>query len=280
MPCARGCKATVRSPPWRIAGPSSPPGRVEAAGIRDMRQIVTDTPARLCRPPAHPIEREISPATAQNALSAVNRVLEIARGDRLVRLDPVHEAGLPIQNGGSPPLIGPCSLSQHDHAVATVSERVAAILSPATRFGLRSRGGGEIGRGEGPSTGPTWHGAHRGRHQRWSGPAMSLTNPLEQKFHWPTRPISKRTRLRSPRNQTHREFSGRRPMPSCAARASSHGERHAYAQERRRPSGAPAPVAAGLPTAHTIGFGSSTRAHRGGGAGARSAGPRAGRRRA
>ena len=36
---------------------------------------------------------EISPATAQNYLSAVNRVLEIARGDRVVRLDPVHDAG-------------------------------------------------------------------------------------------------------------------------------------------------------------------------------------------
>ncbi len=34
---------------------------------------------------------EIAPSTAQNYLSAVNRVMEIARGDRQVRVDPVSE---------------------------------------------------------------------------------------------------------------------------------------------------------------------------------------------
>uniref|UniRef100_UPI003F4990DC hypothetical protein n=1 Tax=Aeromonas caviae TaxID=648 RepID=UPI003F4990DC len=55
----------------------------------------------------------ISPATAQNALSAVNRGLEIARGDRAVRLDPVREAGLPIRSGIAT-TDRAVSLSQHD----------------------------------------------------------------------------------------------------------------------------------------------------------------------
>lgn len=109
----------------------------EEAGIRDMRHIESAT---LRGYATHLIERlergEISPATAQNALSAVNRVLEIARGDRAVRLDPVREAGLPIRSGIAT-TDRAVSLSQHDTALAALPERLAAILSLQRAFGLR-----------------------------------------------------------------------------------------------------------------------------------------------
>lgn len=61
-------------------------------GIKDMRDIEK---AHLVAYAAHLNDRyergEIAPSTAQNYLSAVNRVMEIARGDRQVRVDPVSE---------------------------------------------------------------------------------------------------------------------------------------------------------------------------------------------
>lgn len=63
-------------------------------GIKDMRDIEK---AHLVAYAAHLNDRyergEIAPSTAQNYLSAVNRVMEIARGDRQVRVDPVSEGG-------------------------------------------------------------------------------------------------------------------------------------------------------------------------------------------
>ncbi|WP_235714070.1 hypothetical protein [Aeromonas caviae] len=80
----------------------------DMAAIKDMRQIETSTLRDYATHLIARLERgEISPATAQNALSTVNRVLEIARGDRAVRLDPVREAGC-RSVAASPPPIAPC----------------------------------------------------------------------------------------------------------------------------------------------------------------------------
>lgn len=64
--------------------------------IKDMRHL---TKEHIEQYGEHLKERcekgEISAATAQNYLSAVNRTLEIARGDRALHVAPVRDAGLP-----------------------------------------------------------------------------------------------------------------------------------------------------------------------------------------
>jgi hypothetical protein len=79
---------------------------------------------------------EISPATAQNYLSAVNRVLEIARGDRVVRLDPVHDAGLPRRSGVA---TENHAMEPNDHQrwLASVPPLLAAAMMLQREFGLR-----------------------------------------------------------------------------------------------------------------------------------------------
>jgi hypothetical protein len=106
-------------------------------GIKDMRDIEK---SHLVSYAAHLNDRyergEIAPSTAQNYLSAVNRVMEIARGDRQVRVDPVAEGGLPKRSGIA---AGDRSVSEvaHNAAVVAVSERLGALLELQRNFGLR-----------------------------------------------------------------------------------------------------------------------------------------------
>ncbi|MCR4182371.1 integrase domain-containing protein [Providencia vermicola] len=83
-------------------------------GIKDMRDIEK---AHLVAYAAHLNDRyergEIAPSTAQNYLSAVNRVMEIARGDRSV------------------------SEASHNAAMGAASERLGALLELQRNFGLR-----------------------------------------------------------------------------------------------------------------------------------------------
>ena len=79
---------------------------------------------------------ELSPATAQNYLSAVNRVLEIARGDRAVRLDPVHDAGLPRRSGIATENHAMVP-NEHQRWLASVPPLLAASMALQREFGLR-----------------------------------------------------------------------------------------------------------------------------------------------
>jgi hypothetical protein len=79
---------------------------------------------------------EIGAATAQNLLSAVNRVMEIARGDRRVRLDPVRGAGLPNRTGIATKQHGMLQ-AEHDQLRQRVPERLAAQLDLQRTLGLR-----------------------------------------------------------------------------------------------------------------------------------------------
>lgn len=218
------------------------------AGIRDMRQIETDT---LRDYATHLIERlqrgEISPATAQNALSAVNRVLEIARGDRAVRLDPVREAGLPIRSGIAT-TDRAVSLSQHDNVLAALPERLAAILSLQRAFGLRFEEAAKLDAAR--ALAQAQHGMVRIEVGTKGGLARNvpITNPLEQKFLLANAAnLQENARSLIPAHQTYREFRAEAYAELRSAGIRSHGERHAYAQERYAALvGAPAPVAAGI----------------------------------
>jgi hypothetical protein len=79
---------------------------------------------------------EIGAATAQNLLSAVNRVMEIARGDRRVHLDPVRGAGLPNRSGIATEQRA-MQQAEHDRLRERVPDRLAAQLDLQRTLGLR-----------------------------------------------------------------------------------------------------------------------------------------------
>ena len=105
--------------------------------INDMRRIGVQHLQAYADHLLHRLDAdEISPATAQNYLSAVNRVLEIARGDRAVRLDPVHDAGLPRRSGIA---TENHAMVPNDHQcwLASVPPLLAASMVLQREFGLR-----------------------------------------------------------------------------------------------------------------------------------------------
>lgn len=79
---------------------------------------------------------EIGAATAQNLLSAVNRVLEIARGDQRVHLDPVRGAGLPTRSGIAT-VQHAMPQAEHNQLRELVPDRLAAQLDLQRAFGMR-----------------------------------------------------------------------------------------------------------------------------------------------
>ncbi|EGR1113631.1 integrase, partial [Vibrio cholerae] len=216
-------------------------------GIKDMRDIEK---AHLVAYAAHLNDRyergEIAPSTAQNYLSAVNRVMEIARGDRQVRVDPVSEGGLPKRSGIA---TGDRSVSEaaHNAAMGAASERLGALLELQRNFGLRFeesakldaaralREAEKIGsvsikdgtKGGRARTVPITNDAQVSALQRAAAMQDGRSMiPTEQNY-------------REFRQEAYREI-GRHPV-------NFHGERHHYAQTRYRDLlGAECPVKAGI----------------------------------
>ena len=85
--------------------------------VKDMRKLDREHVQQYADHLRERFERgELAPATAQNYLSAVSRVLEIARGDRHCHVNPVRDAGLPTRtrhlsdkSGSWPRTSGYCS---------------------------------------------------------------------------------------------------------------------------------------------------------------------------
>lgn len=106
-------------------------------GISDMRRIEVSHLERYAEQLHERLDRgEISPSTAQNYMSAVNRIMEIARGDRRIRLDPVRGAGLPNRSGIATEQHA-MSQTDHDRLMALVPDRLAAQLDMQRTLGLR-----------------------------------------------------------------------------------------------------------------------------------------------
>lgn len=219
-----------------------------AAGLRDLRQIaIPHLRAYATHLHTRLQQQQISPTTAQNLLSAVNRVLEIARGDRMVRLDPVRDAGLPTRSGIAT-TDHAVSLSQHDNAWATLPERLAAILVLQRELGLRFEEAAKLDAVRALAQ------AQRGTVRIEAGTKgglardLPITRPLVQKFALLNATmIQGEARSMIPGPQSYRAFRAEAYAALRAAGIRSHGERHAYAQGRYEALvGAPCPVAAGV----------------------------------
>lgn len=219
----------------------------ETVGIRDMRHIETAT---LRGYADHLITRlgqgEISPATAQNALSAVNRVLEIARGDRAVRLDPVREAGLPTRSGIAT-TDHAVPLSRHDTAVAVVSYRVGVLLTLQRELGLRFEEAAKL-----DAQRALGQAERHGQIHIEDGTKGGLVRDVPCQTPTQRDALAQAAALQDgrsliPTSQSYRDFRAAAYAELRAAGIRSHGERHAYAQGRYAALvGAPAPVVAGI----------------------------------
>lgn len=105
--------------------------------IKDMRKIEK---AHVEIYAHHLIEQyengEIAASTAQNDLSAINRVMQIARGDKAVHVAPVKDAAFPRRNGIAKEDKS-ISESMHNKAIQSTSERLSILLDLQRHFGLR-----------------------------------------------------------------------------------------------------------------------------------------------
>ncbi|WP_174169806.1 integrase domain-containing protein [Pseudoalteromonas sp. JC28] len=105
--------------------------------IKDMRDI---THEHLQEYSSHLSERcnqqNLSASTAQNYMSAVNRVMEIARGDRTVHVAPVVEGNLPKRSGIAKTNKS-VSHDVHAKSLIALTPRTAALLELQRELGLR-----------------------------------------------------------------------------------------------------------------------------------------------
>lgn len=75
-------------------------------------------------------------STAQNYVSAVNRVLEIARGDKVLHVSPTRDCGIPKRVGVAGTNLA-VSAEEHETWLGIIDPRIALLLELQRAFGLR-----------------------------------------------------------------------------------------------------------------------------------------------
>ena len=100
----------------------------QVEGIKKMENVTRETLIKYGNMLASKVlSGEFSAATAQNYVSAANRVMEIARGDRLVSVSPTQDCGIPQRSGIA---TESRAIGENDHqaTLTRVSPRLGALL--------------------------------------------------------------------------------------------------------------------------------------------------------
>ncbi len=218
-------------------------------GIRDMRQLEANHIQQYGDQLRERCESgNLSPATAQNYLSTVNRVLEIARGDRELHVAPVRDAGIPQRTG----------IATENHRVESatldaaknhLSARLSAQIELQRHLGLRFEESSKINvvraLAQAEKTGSVTisDGTKGGRNRVISIVSTEQTKALRQAAN-----IQGRERSLIPREQNYREYRSSTYQEAREAGLSGfHGHRHEYAQNRyEQLTGQACPVIAGV----------------------------------
>jgi hypothetical protein len=109
----------------------------ESAGVKIMEQVSRNAVLAYAKTLVEKVSSgELSPATAQNYLSAVNVVMVLARGDTKLRITAVGGAGLPSRTGIAT-TDKSVSKVDHDLAVGRATEPIAIMLTIQRELGLR-----------------------------------------------------------------------------------------------------------------------------------------------
>jgi hypothetical protein len=215
------------------------------AGINKMEKITRETLTAYGSELADRVRAgEMAAATAQNYVSAANRVLELARNDRAVSVSPTRDCGIPRRTG-----IATASkatgLTAHEDRREALSDRAGALLGLQRAFGLRFKESALLDAATALRRAAA-HGSITVVDGTKGGRARSV-------------PVSDPAQLAALAAAAAVQGKGRSMVPKDCERyidfqracyrefSDWHGERHAYAQARYEALvGAPCPVAAGV----------------------------------
>lgn len=190
---------------------------------------------------------DMAASTAQNYISAVNRVLEMARGDRQIRVSPTKDCGIPHRSGIATEDKA-MSEAAHRAALLKVSDRAAAIMELQLNFGMRFEESAKFSARSAVlearrcGTVTIEDGAKGGRKRKVPITSEHQVAALDRAAE-----IQGVDRSMIPPNQSYVNFQRQMYREAAAADIRFHSERHAFAQHRYEALvGAPCPVAAGV----------------------------------
>lgn len=216
-------------------------------GIKQMERITLETVIAYGERLQERVEAgEMSAATAQNYVSAVNSVLSLATDGKWERVSPTRECGIDHRSGiASENRAIP--QSEHERLTSAVSERLGALLQTQRTLGLRFEESAKLDAAralsEARQTGRvTISAGTKGGLEREVPASAQAIDALER-----AAAVQGRDRSMIPASDSYREFQQQayRELREAGG-AGFHGERHAYAQERYQAFlAAPAPVSEG-----------------------------------
>ncbi|MDG4813189.1 integrase domain-containing protein [Hydrogenovibrio sp. 3SP14C1] len=176
------------------------------------------------------VDKGYSPASQQNYISAVNIVLEEARGDREVRINPTEVAESRI-------LVASQNLStpkhEHEHVIEVLDHRVATLLELQRSFGLRFEESAKLDaktaleQAKQNNTITIEYGTKGGQKRE-----ITLSHDYQIEVLANAAEIQQDDRSMIPGKQTYIEFKHEAYNEIRNLEINFHGERHAYAQKR------------------------------------------------
>lgn len=215
-------------------------GRMEKIDVHMVREYGEDLAMRV-------EAGHMAPATAQNYVSAVNRVMAIARRDLDVWVSPTKDCGIPERNGIAKEnsAISPID---HQAAMNSVSRRIAVLLELQRSFGLRFEESAKLNARSTLATARAngsvsiTDGTKGGRRREVLIISPFQLNALERAAE-----LQGSDRSMIPGDQKYSEFRSIAYNEATRVGFHFHSERHAYAQNRyAQLAGALCPVAAGV----------------------------------
>lgn len=231
----------------------------ETAGIKIMEQISRENVLSYAKALAEKVEAgQLSAATAQNYLSAVNVILSLARGDYALRVKPVSEAGFPSRSGIAK-INKSVSLEAHKSAINQATEVISIMLALQRSLGLRFEESAKIdaqkvlsGYGIGKNFVTITDGTKGGRIREVPIFSYSQIQALQRAASYQAK---HHQRSMIPNAKSYKDFRNDAYNQIRNLGINFHGERHAYAQERyKQLMGFNAPVVEGTTSLANLRF--------------------------
>lgn len=204
----------------------------EVLDIKDMRKVEKTHVEMYAHYLIEEYESEkLAASTAQNYLSAVNRVMEIARGDKAIHVDPVKDAGLPRRKGVTK---NDKSIpdSIHNEVIQNTSELLSILLELQRNFGLRFEESAKFDAKKALSDTEkhqkiTFISGTKGGKKRSVPITSDKQIPLLKKA-----AQYQQGRSLIPKEQSYKTFRQKAYREMLSFPVTFHGERHYYAQQR------------------------------------------------
>ena len=185
---------------------------------------------------------QMEESTAQNYLSAVNVVMEIARGDKAVSVSPTADCGIGKRTGIATASRA-VSEEEHRQVQESLSERLGAILELQRRLGLRFKESALL-----DARRALREASAEGRVRVVDGTKGGRLRIVPVVRAEQVEALARAAAVQDGRSMVPKDARYVDFQRACYREHSGwHGERHAYAQARYEAlAGAPCPVAAGV----------------------------------